>query len=96
MIGKQCRCLLSPAISIFSQISDDCRLVGYGIYLYHLIGLYLANAVLARFGVTSSWAVLLLYDPTSVLIAQISYRTLEARFRRFRGQQAGPGSSTAQ
>ena len=61
--------------------------ISYGIYLYHLIGLHIGNGLAARLpeGLSGNpWAVLLLYLPISILLAEISYRTLEAFFRRFR------------
>ena len=61
--------------------------ISYGIYLYHLIGLYLANVVLTRLGVTDLWIVTAVYLAASVALAEISDRTLERYFRRFRKPQ---------
>jgi peptidoglycan/LPS O-acetylase OafA/YrhL len=58
--------------------------ISYGIYLYHLIGLHVATLVIARLGMTSPWALLLGYTAISIVISEISYRSLEAWFRRQR------------
>ena len=58
--------------------------VSYGIYLYHLIGLDITMRVFGRIGFENEWAVLFAYSVVSYLIAEISFRTLEAYFRRFR------------
>lgn len=58
--------------------------VSYGIYLYHLIGLWVATSLLSHLGLGTPWGVQLSYMVVSVLIAEISYRTIEAWFRRFR------------
>lgn len=53
----------------------------YGIYLYHLITLHVANLVLGRLGVDSVWIIAIVYALLSVAVAEISFRTLEAWFR---------------
>jgi peptidoglycan/LPS O-acetylase OafA/YrhL len=58
--------------------------ISYGIYLYHLIALDIANRAFGLAGVANDWALLAAYSLLSVLIAEISFRTLEAWFRRFR------------
>lgn len=58
--------------------------ISYGIYLYHLFALHLANVVLTRLGLDQPWPVLGLYAALSCLAAEISFRTWEAWFRRFR------------
>lgn len=58
--------------------------VSYGIYLYHLIGLDLTIRVLGRVGLDNAWITLVTYTLLSFAMAEISFRTLEAYFRRFR------------
>lgn len=59
--------------------------ISYGIYLYHLIALHIANLV-AKSGALAVEGIpaMLLYMGLSVVLAEISYRTLEAYFRRFK------------
>jgi peptidoglycan/LPS O-acetylase OafA/YrhL len=59
--------------------------ISYGIYLYHLIGVQVASMLLARLGMGSPWAVLIVYPLISILIAEISFRSLETWVRRYRG-----------
>lgn len=58
--------------------------ISYGIYLYHLIGLdiWMRTAGAAGFG--EGWLRLFGYSILSIILAEISFRTLEAWFRRFR------------
>jgi len=58
--------------------------ISYGVYLYHLIGLDFTNRLLAKLGMDNLWVLLFAYSVVSCIIAEISYRTLEAYFRRFR------------
>jgi peptidoglycan/LPS O-acetylase OafA/YrhL len=58
--------------------------VSYGMYLYHLVALHFVNAGLNAAGLHGPWTVLLVYSVASYVIAEISFRTLEAYFRRFR------------
>jgi len=63
--------------------------ISYGIYLYHLIALDIVLRLPGLAGVAAAptwwpWAVLVLYTALSLVIAEISFRTLEAWFRRFR------------
>ncbi len=59
--------------------------VSYGIYLYHLLALDLVHRVgIPIFGHVNPWIILVGYSLLSYLIAEISFRTLEAYFRRFR------------
>lgn len=58
--------------------------VSYGIYLYHLIALHPVAAVLGKGGGWRGIAVFVIYALLAWLIAEISFRTLEAFFRRFR------------
>ena len=65
--------------------------ISYGIYLYHLIALHFTSVFLTRIGWDLPWPVLILYSLLSILIADISFRTLEAWFRRFRNRRPGAG-----
>lgn len=58
----------------------------YGIYLYHLIALDLARRILSAAGVSNDVLLTGLYVVLSIIMAEISFRTLEAWFRRFRGK----------
>jgi peptidoglycan/LPS O-acetylase OafA/YrhL len=62
--------------------------VSYGLYLYHLIALDLT----ARTGLTG-WPLLIGYAALSWLVAEISFRTLEARFQTRRNDSAAPGGT---
>ncbi|MDX8349226.1 acyltransferase [Cognatiyoonia sp. IB215446] len=55
--------------------------ISYGVYLYHLIGLHIANVGLGAAGLaTQNWVVLLIYTGISIVIADISFRTFERFF----------------
>ena len=58
--------------------------VSYGIYLYHLIALDITSRGLSVAGINNDWLILIVYYGISFLVADISFRTLEAYFRRFR------------
>ncbi|MEO0929068.1 MAG: acyltransferase [Pseudomonadota bacterium] len=69
------------ALTPISRIGET----SYGIYLYHLIGLHIANTTLERFGLgDSGWTVLLIYCLLSIIIAEISFRTFERYFLNFK------------
>lgn len=64
-------------------------MVSYGMYLYHLIALDITRRSLAMVTGTemdqvNGWVTLPLYFVLTYLIAELSFRTLEAWFRRFR------------
>jgi len=63
--------------------------ISYGIYLYHLIALHIAGIGLAQIGMKSPWPLLLTYSLLSIVIAEISYRTLEAYFRSLKHRRPG-------
>lgn len=69
--------LAHPAIARIGEIS-------YGVYLYHLIGLHIANIMAPKLGLGHPVLVTIVYVLISIVISEISYRTLEAYFRRFR------------
>lgn len=62
--------------------------VSYGIYLYHLVALHLVNWAMLRLGMGGgNWVILFAYSALSVLMAEVSFRTFEAVFRRFRNRR---------
>lgn len=77
----------------FLQNSVVARIgiVSYGIYLYHLVALHFVNVFLGAVGFNGPGMVLLTYSLVSYVMAEISFRTLEAYFKRFR-----PASHRAQ
>lgn len=58
--------------------------ISYGLYLYHLIALFVAKLILSRLGIESGWTILGLYSLISLLMAEISFRTLERYFLALR------------
>lgn len=60
--------------------------VSYGIYLYHLFALDIINRILDFIEIESPWLVFFAYSILSYAVAEVSFRTLEAYFRRFRPQ----------
>lgn len=58
--------------------------ISYGIYLYHHVGLHLAGVVATRAGLDWAWGHFALYAALSVILAEISFRTLEDWSRRLR------------
>lgn len=67
--------------------------ISYGIYLYHLIALHITVVGLNAFGLASSWTILILYSAVSIVIAEISFRTLERFFQRFRPVEPFSGTN---
>ena len=57
--------------------------VSYGIYLYHLIALDVAHRILPV-SILPKWAIFIGFAVLAYLIAELSFRTLEAWFQRFR------------
>ena len=64
--------------------------ISYGIYLYHLLALHVATVALGKLGMTAAPTVLVTYTLLSILVSEVSDRTLERFFRRFRNR--GPGA----
>ena len=61
--------------------------ISYGIYLYHLIGLHIASILLkVPFDRPAAWMKLIVMYVVTVVIAEISFRTIEAFFRQFRNK----------
>ena len=63
--------------------------ISYGIYLYHLIALHIAGVGLVQIGMGSPWPVLIGYSLLSIAIAEVSFRTLEAYFRKLKHRRPG-------
>ena len=63
--------------------------ISYGIYLYHLIALHIVSAGMAAVGVSGVWGVLIVYSALSIAMAEISFNSLEAVFRRYRNRRPG-------
>ena len=71
--------------------------ISYGIYLYHLIGLHVANELVARLmpsGAGADALATLIYLPITLVMAELSFRLFERRFlmlrRRHPGGRRGP------
>ena len=59
--------------------------ISYGIYLYHLIGLHIARVGLGVFGIVeANWVLLIVYSLISIMMAEISFRTLENWFLSYK------------
>lgn len=66
--------------------------ISYGIYLYHLIALHFAMAATDRLqldGTGGLWLTTGIYVVLSLAVSDVSYRTLEAWFRRLRHKRPG-------
>lgn len=71
--------------SRFMAIRPIARIgeISYGLYLYHLIGLHIANLLVSKAGFDGTshvWAVTFIYPVISIIIAEISFRTYERYF----------------
>lgn len=64
--------------------------VSYGIYLYHLLALDVAIRLFGYQAIDNQWVLFVVYSLLSWGIAEISFRTLEAYFRRFRPKPRQP------
>ena len=64
-------------------------IVSYGIYLYHLIALDIAHRILPVEALPK-WAIFIVFVILAYLIAEVSFRTLEALFQRFRPRAKAP------
>ncbi|WP_300064308.1 acyltransferase [uncultured Roseobacter sp.] len=73
------------ALSPFLQQRLVARVgaVSYGIYLYHLIALDVAHRILPV-AILPKWAIFIVFVILAYLIAELSFRTLEAWFQQFR------------
>lgn len=71
--------------------------ISYGLYLYHLIGLHIANELASRGGLAgpqADWAVSLVYPLISIAIAEASFRGLERHILALRSA-GDPGKDKA-
>lgn len=73
--------------------------ISYGLYLYHLIGLHLANVIVGRIGIDGAlapWVVTPLFMLIAIGMAEVSFRSYERFFlrlkhpRRMFGRAADP------
>ena len=72
--------------------------ISYGIYLYHLIGLHIANELVGRLlpeGPARPWVTTLIYVPVSILIAEVSFRTFERYFLSLKRHHPGGAGGRA-
>lgn len=58
--------------------------ISYGIYLYHLIGLHIANVLIAKIGLQGGWYVFVIYSLVSIGMAELSFRYYETPFLNLR------------
>ena len=58
--------------------------ISYGVYLYHLLALDVVVRVLTYFDILGPVLVFVVYTIVSCIISEISFRTFEAYFHRFR------------
>jgi len=78
------RTILTPALT--QRFVARVGVISYGIYLYHLIALDVVSRLDAALfaGRLPDWVSFVSYSLIAVVIADISFRTLENWFRRFR------------
>lgn len=77
--------VLAPAL----QWGPAARLgeISYGVYLYHMLALLLVNTALKATGlVLPAPLVLVGYGFVAIVMAEVSFRTLERYFQQFRGR----------
>ena len=76
---------LSPFLK--NRIVKRVGAVSYGVYLYHLIALDVTHRGTGAVGVDNPWAIFTIYCLLSYVMAEISFRPLEAYFQRFRPKE---------
>lgn len=64
--------------------------VSYGIYLYHLLALDVATRTLRVLDMSDDFLRMILFWTLAYVVAEISFRTLEAYFQRFRPKPSAP------
>lgn len=74
--------LLRPALT--NRVVTRIGQISYGMYLYHLLLLVFGFKVLGALGLYSGPALFFLYYVLTVIVAEISFRTLEAWFAGLR------------
>lgn len=88
MAGALCALVLREdgVLSGFLQQGFIVRfgMVSYGVYLYHLLVLDVVNRVLPGGWGENTFVILIVYSLLSYVVAEISFRTLESYFHRFR------------
>ncbi|MDO5613356.1 MAG: acyltransferase [Paracoccus sp. (in: a-proteobacteria)] len=75
--------ILRPALTLapIARVGQ----VSYGIYIYHLIALHVVNMI----GLGQGMAQFLIYSALSYVLAELSFRTVEAYFQHLRHKQVG-------
>lgn len=68
---------------------DRVGQISYGVYLYHLITLDIANRIFAAAGGQGLLALGLVWIAITLVVAETSFRTLERWFQQFRGRVKG-------
>lgn len=76
------RNLFSPFLT--NPVIARIGVISYGIYLYHLLALDVVVRAMTATGLTNPWLEFGGCFLLSCIIAEVSFRTLEAYFRRFR------------
>ena len=86
------RTVLTPLLGapVVARIGE----ISYGIYLYHLIGLDIWTRLSSAIGLDDGWLRLFGYSAISIAMAEVSFRTLEAWFRRFRPGGPPPSATS--
>ncbi|WP_299681755.1 acyltransferase [uncultured Roseobacter sp.] len=81
------------ALSPFLQQRLVARIgaISYGIYLYHLIVLDVTHRILPTASLPK-WVVFIVFAVLACLVAEVSFRTLERYFQRFRPTPKRPSS----
>ncbi|HDR28494.1 MAG TPA: hypothetical protein ENN83_07620 [Rhodovulum sp.] len=90
--GLMCMMLVSLVVREDNGMARLMRLgpiarigqISYGIYLYHLFALAVVMKAFELLGWTGWGWILILYYALAILISEISFRTLEHYFMRFR------------
>lgn len=66
--------------------------ISYGIYLYHLIGRHVGVEIVGHLGLDAAiepWVITVVFVPVSILMAEVSFRTVERYFLSFKSRPAG-------
>jgi peptidoglycan/LPS O-acetylase OafA/YrhL len=66
--------------------------ISYGIYLYHLIGLFVANSILSKIGWQGDWYTFVVYSLVSIGMAELSFRYYETPFLNLRHRVPSSGT----
>ena len=75
-----------------NRIVSRIGVISYGIYIYHLLALDITSRAFSVLEIYSPWLILIVYSIVSCFFAEISFRTLEAYFLKFRTVSSRSGS----